>query len=86
MSIDELLWSQGRVWGFLMCEHALLLLKVIIQAIVDDVPQDVAGVTQYVAHAWETPAALVEGAKRGSLCCRLALDAAGWPDAESGQR
>ena len=29
----------GRVWGFLLAEHALLLLKIVIQAAVDDVPQ-----------------------------------------------
>ena len=29
----------GRVWGFLLAEHALLLLKVIIQAAIEDVPQ-----------------------------------------------
>ena len=29
----------GRVWGFLLAEHALLLLKIIIQAAIEDVPQ-----------------------------------------------
>ena len=32
----------GRVWGFLIAEHALLLLKVVLQALIDDVPQEVA--------------------------------------------
>ena len=31
----------GRVWGFLLAEHALLLLKVVLQALIADVPQDV---------------------------------------------
>jgi hypothetical protein len=31
----------GRVWAFLLAEHALLLLKVVLQALIADVPQDV---------------------------------------------
>ena len=40
------------------------------------VPQDIAGVTQYVALRWALPDVLDAGAARGSLCCRLQL---GWP-------
>lgn len=32
----------NRVWGFLVAEHSLLLLKVVIQAAIADVPQEVA--------------------------------------------
>jgi ADP-ribose pyrophosphatase YjhB (NUDIX family) len=38
-------------------------------------PQDIAGVTQYVALRWSLPDILEAGARRGSLCCRLQL---GW--------
>lgn len=41
---------------------------------VPDVPQDAAGVTQYVDWAWARPARLREPALRGSLCSRLCLD------------
>ncbi|WP_423930267.1 DNA mismatch repair protein MutT [Candidatus Palauibacter sp.] len=37
------------------------------------VPQPVSGVTQYSDWNWQAPAALRDGAERGSLCCRLAL-------------
>jgi len=40
------------------------------------VPQDIAGVTQYVALRWSLADILETGAERGSLCCRLQL---GWP-------
>ena len=40
------------------------------------VPQPVPGVTQYSAWRWQAPKALRDGAARGSLCCRLALDVA----------
>ena len=40
------------------------------------VPQPAPGVTQYSDWRWDAPAALRDGAARGSLCCRLALDAA----------
>ena len=43
------------------------------------VPRSVAGVTQYSAWGWKLPAQLREGAHRGSLCCRLALDLANQP-------
>lgn len=39
------------------------------------VPQPVDGVTQYTALRWDTPDALRPAAIRGSLCCRLALEA-----------
>lgn len=35
-----------------------------------------AGVTRYAAWRWDDPAALEEGARRGSLCCRLGVDLA----------
>ena len=38
------------------------------------VPQSVPGVTQYAEWVWKPPAELRDGARRGSLCCRLALD------------
>ena len=41
------------------------------------VPQPVPGVTQYSAWRWQAQGALRDGAARGSLCCRLALDLAG---------
>lgn len=40
------------------------------------VPQSVSGVTQYSDWGWKPPAELRDGAARGSLCCRLALDLA----------
>lgn len=46
------------------------------------VPQPAPGVTQYSAWRWQAPEALRDGATRGSLCCRLALDVA----AGSGRR
>jgi 8-oxo-dGTP diphosphatase len=39
------------------------------------VPQDTPGVTQYRAWRWATPDALRPAAERGSLCCRLCLEA-----------
>jgi ADP-ribose pyrophosphatase YjhB (NUDIX family) len=39
------------------------------------VPQAAAGVTQYAAWRWADASALEPGARRGSLCCRLFLDA-----------
>lgn len=41
------------------------------------VPQPVPGVTQYDALDWREPEALEPGARAGSLCCRLGLEAAG---------
>jgi methylated-DNA-protein-cysteine methyltransferase-like protein len=41
------------------------------------VPQPVAGVTQYTALRWDTTDALRPAARQGSLCCRLQLDAEG---------
>jgi len=41
------------------------------------VPQDVTGVTQYVALRWALPDVLETGAARGSLCCQLQLGQAG---------
>jgi ADP-ribose pyrophosphatase YjhB (NUDIX family) len=38
-----------------------------------EVPQAVRGVTQYAAWEWAAPSELVEGARRGSVCCRLYL-------------
>lgn len=38
------------------------------------VPQLVTGVTQYTDWRWDNPAALEPAARRGSLCCRLALE------------
>ena len=38
------------------------------------VPQSVSGITQYSDWGWKPPAELRDGADRGSLCCRLALD------------
>ena len=40
------------------------------------VPQSVPGVTQYSEWGWKPPVGLRDGARRGSLCCRLALDLA----------
>ncbi len=40
-------------------------------------PQPIAGVTQYSEWKWAEPAALVDGARRGSLCSRLYLAALG---------
>ncbi len=40
------------------------------------VPQPVPGVTQYSEWSWKPPSELQDGADRGSLCCRLALDLA----------
>lgn len=40
------------------------------------VPQSVPGVTQYSEWGWRPPVELRDGARRGSLCCRLALDLA----------
>ena len=40
------------------------------------VPQSVPGITQYSDWGWKPPAELRDGADRGSLCCRLALDLA----------
>ncbi|WP_420616969.1 NUDIX domain-containing protein [Candidatus Palauibacter sp.] len=37
------------------------------------VPQPVPGVTQYSEWDWKPPVELRDGARRGSLCCRLAL-------------
>lgn len=37
------------------------------------VPQSVPGVTQYSEWGWRPPVELRDGARRGSLCCRLAL-------------
>ncbi len=37
------------------------------------VPQPVPGVTQYSEWGWKPPVELRDGARRGSLCCRLAL-------------
>lgn len=37
------------------------------------VPQSVPGVTQYSGWGWKPPGELRDGARRGSLCCRLAL-------------
>lgn len=40
-----------------------------------------ASVTRYAAWRWDDPAALEEGARRGSLCCRLGIDlASGAPE------
>ncbi|HEY8469143.1 MAG TPA: NUDIX domain-containing protein [Longimicrobiales bacterium] len=39
------------------------------------VPQHAPGVTQYRAWRWATPDALRPAAERGSLCCRLCLEA-----------
>ena len=44
------------------------------------VPQPVPGVTQYSAWRWQASTALRDGAERGSLCCRLALDMASEPN------
>jgi hypothetical protein len=41
------------------------------------VPQPVPGVTQYTAWRWGAAAALDDGARRGSLCCRLQLELEG---------
>ncbi|WP_428275011.1 NUDIX domain-containing protein [Candidatus Palauibacter sp.] len=38
------------------------------------VPQPVPGITQYSEWGWRPPVELRDGARRGSLCCRLALD------------
>lgn len=46
------------------------------------VPQSVRSVTQYSEWGWKPPVELSDGARRGSLCCRLALDVA----AGSGRR
>ena len=46
------------------------------------VPQFVPGITQYSEWGWKPPVELRDGARRGSLCCRLALDVA----AGSGRR
>lgn len=35
--------------------------------------QPVRGITQYQAWKWATPDDLIEGAKKGSLCCRIYL-------------
>lgn len=43
------------------------------------VPQSVPGITQYCEWGWKPPVELRDGADRGSLCCRLALDFAGLP-------
>ena len=37
-----------------------------------------SGRTRYAAWKWDDPAALEEGARAGSLCCRLGLQAAGY--------
>ncbi len=38
------------------------------------VPQSAPGITQYSDWGWKPPSELRDGAARGSLCCRLALD------------
>ncbi len=38
------------------------------------VPQRDPNVTQYTAWKWARPVELLEGARRGSLCCRLYLE------------
>lgn len=37
------------------------------------VPQQIAGVTQYVDARWGDPGDLLPGAREGSLCCRLGV-------------
>ena len=41
------------------------------------VPQPVTDVTQYRDWRWAAPSALEEGARAGSLCCRLGAEYAG---------
>lgn len=41
------------------------------------VPQPHRGVTQYTAWRWGGAEDLLEGARRGSLCCRLMLESVG---------
>ena len=42
-----------------------------------EVPQPHGGVTQYTAWRWGKIGDLVEGARMGSLCCRLMMESAG---------
>jgi 8-oxo-dGTP diphosphatase len=45
-----------------------------------EVPQNDATVTQYVEWKWVSPRGLEDGARRGSLCCRLCLQQLGLLD------
>lgn len=47
-----------------------------VQCGTDDVAptDDAASTTHYVAWRWDDPSALEDGARRGSLCCRLGLE------------
>lgn len=75
------LTNAGRLESGSTARAAYDLHMVLIRATVSGgepaVARDVDGVTQYSAWKWGAPAELADGARRGSLCCQLALRSVG---------